>query len=71
MCIFFYVKQKFKMATQKWLENNFWEKMPVHSTDTLGVKNFVKITLSHTVSETLKIFHFQCLEKLWPLINCY
>ena len=30
---------------------NFWEKLPVNSMDTLGVKNFIKITQSHTVTE--------------------
>ena len=36
---------------QKWRENNFCEKSPVDSTDTLRLKNFVEIALSRTVSE--------------------
>ena len=36
---------------QKWRENNFWEKSPVDSADTLGVKNFDEIAVSHTVAE--------------------
>ena len=36
---------------QKWRENDFWEKWPLDSADTLWVKNFVKIDLCCTVSE--------------------
>ena len=36
------------MAQKK---NDFWEKSPVDSADTLGVKNFDEIVLSRTVSE--------------------
>ena len=36
---------------QKWQENNFWERSPVHSADTLLVKNFVEIALCCCVSE--------------------
>ena len=32
-------------------KNNFWEKSPVDSADTLWVKNFVKIALSRSVSK--------------------
>ena len=39
---------------QKWRENDFWEKSPVESTNTLWVKNFVKIALSCSVSEINK-----------------
>ena len=35
----------------RWQENNFWEKSPVDCADTLRVKNFVKIALSHSISE--------------------
>ena len=48
--------QKFRMAA-KWRENDFWEKLPVHSLD-CGAK-IVQIALSCTDSEILKIFHFQ------------
>ena len=37
-------------------ENNFQEKSPIDSAYPLWVKNFVKITLSHTVSE-IKAFY--------------
>ena len=37
-------------------ENNLGEKLPVYSADTLGVKNFSKITLSHTVSKINTFF---------------
>ena len=49
---------KFKMAKQKWRQNNFGEKSPVDSIDTLWVKNFVEIALSHTVSEINAFWHF-------------
>ena len=31
---------------------------PVHSTDALRVKNFIKIALSHTISKINALFHF-------------
>ena len=37
-------------SLQKRWENNFWEKSSVDSADNLWVKNFVEITLSHSVS---------------------
>ena len=36
---------------QKWQQSNFCEMSPVHSSDTLWVKNLIKITLSQTVSK--------------------
>ena len=42
---------KFKMATKNGGKTIFWEKLPVDSADTLGVKNFVEITLSWTISK--------------------
>ena len=36
---------------QEWRENDFCEKSPVDSANTLRVKSFVEIALSHTVSE--------------------
>ena len=36
---------------QNWQENDFWEKSPVHSANTLQIKYFVEIALAHTVSE--------------------
>ena len=43
---------------QKWQENDFWEKSPVDSADTLWVKYFVKITLSRSVSKINAFLHF-------------
>ena len=37
-------------------DNDFGEKSPADSADTLGVKNFVKITLFRTVSERKNVF---------------
>ena len=39
------------MAAKSGGKTSFCENSPVDSADTLGVKNFVKITLSHSVSE--------------------
>ena len=36
---------------QKWLENDFWEKLQVECPNTLLVKKFVKIALSRSVYE--------------------
>ena len=46
---FFFLRstQKFKMTANDFCE----EKFPVDSADTLRIKNFVKIALSHSVSE--------------------
>ena len=35
----------------KWWENDFWTKLPYDSANTLGVKYFIEITLSGTVSK--------------------
>ena len=57
VCIYIYIYFFFAFYTeikdgcQKWRENDFWEKSPVHSVDTLWVKNFVEISLSGTVPE--------------------
>ena len=47
------------MAAKNGRKTIFWEKLQVKSADTLRVKNLVEIALSRTVSEILKIFHFQ------------
>ena len=39
------------MAAKNDGKTNFWEKSPDDSADSLGVKNFVKISLFHTISE--------------------
>ena len=43
---------------QKWWENDFWEKSPVDSADTLWIKNFVEIALSCTVSKINTFLNF-------------
>ena len=43
---------------QKWRENDFCEKPPVDSADTLQVKNFVEIALSRSVSEMNAFLRF-------------
>ena len=49
------VGQKFRReiqdGRQKWWENDFCEKSPVYSANTLWVKNFIEIALSHSVSK--------------------
>ena len=47
---FLHFMQKFKMAAKSGGENDFWEKSPVESPNTLWVKNFVEIALSRSVS---------------------
>ena len=44
-CVFAEIQDAF----QEWQENEFWENSPVDSADTLGVKIFAEITLSHTI----------------------
>ena len=62
---FLHFTQKFKTSAKNGRENYFCENAPVHPVDTCYtqkfkmVNNFVEIALSHTVSEILKIFHFQ------------
>ena len=43
---------------QKWPQSDFCEMSPVHSADTLRVKNFIKIAQSHTVSRINALLHF-------------
>ena len=47
----FVFKTEIQDGRQKSRENDFCEKSPEDSADTLWVKNFVKIALSHSVSE--------------------
>ena len=64
VCSFFYYLFIFAFYAeiqngyQKWKENDIWEKLPVDSKDNLWVKNFVEITLSHSVSEIKMFWHF-------------
>ena len=50
--------QKFKMAAKSGGKKLFCKKLPVDSADTLWVKNFIEIALSHPVSETNVFFAF-------------
>ena len=43
---------------QKWRENDFCQMLPVDSTDTIWVKNFVEITLSRSISKINAFFAF-------------
>ena len=49
---------------QKWQENDFCEKLPVDSADTLWVKNFVEVALSRSVSEINTFLHFTQKSKM-------
>ena len=46
------------MTAKKGCENDFWQKVTDHSGYSLRVENFVKITLSCTVSEINEFLHF-------------
>ena len=46
------------MATKKWQESDFCKMSPVHSADTVQVQDFVKISLSHTVSKINALLRF-------------
>ena len=46
------------MATKKWQESDFCKMSPVHSADTLRVRHFVEITLSHTISKMNTLLRF-------------
>ena len=48
LCVFY---TEIQDSCQRWRENDFWEKSPVDSAETLWVKNFVQIVLSRTVIE--------------------
>ena len=47
---FYVFYTKIQDGRQKWQENDFSEKSPVDSADSLGVKNFTEIALPRTVS---------------------
>ena len=57
-CIFAFYAE-IQDGHQKWQESDFWEKLPVESTDTLWVKNFVEIALSRTISKKNVFLHFR------------
>ena len=64
VCLFFYLFIFFFafyaeiQDDRKKRENNFCEKSPVDSADTLRVKNFVEIALSCSISEINTFLHF-------------
>ena len=58
--------QKFKMEAKNGAKTIFREKSPVHSADTLGVKNSVKIILSCTISE---LKEFLCFTQKFKTAN--
>ena len=49
---------EFKDSHQKWRENDLSKTVPDESVYTLGVKNFVGITLFHTSSKIHMLLHF-------------
>ena len=51
---------------QKWWKNDFWEKLPVDSTDILRVKNFIELTISHTISQINQFFVLHRNSRLPP-----
>ena len=56
---FFSFYAEIQDGRQKWQENDFLEKSPVDSENTLWVKNFVEIDLSHSVSEINMFLHLR------------
>ena len=56
-CIFVFYPE-IQDGRQKCQENDFWGKSPVEFAYTLWVKNFVEITLSHSVSEINAFLRF-------------
>ena len=63
VCLFIYLYIYFlafyaeiQDGCQRWRANDFYEKSPVASADALGVKNFIQIALSHSVSEINTLF---------------
>ena len=57
-CFFLAFYAKIQDARQKWLKNNFWEKLPVVSADTLGVKNDRNSSISHYFRDKSSFFSF-------------
>ena len=55
---FFCFTQKFKMAAKSGGKTLLCKKSPVHSADTLRVKNFLEIALSRSVSEINTFLNF-------------
>ena len=66
-CVFVFYAE-IQDGRQKWRESDFCEKSPVDSADSLQVRNFVKITLSRTVSQ-INVFCMLCRNSRWPPKN--
>ena len=64
VCLFFYLFILFAFYAeiqnghQKWQENDFWEKSPVDSADTMRVKDFIEIALSRFDFRDKEVFAF-------------
>ena len=59
VCLFIYFfafYTEIQDRCQKWQENDFCKKSPADSADTLRVKNFVEIALSHSRFRDKRIF---------------
>ena len=56
--LFLHFMKNFKMDTKTGRKTVIQERMPNDSVDTLGVKYFIEIALSHTVSEINSFLHF-------------
>ena len=67
--LIFAFNTKIQDGCQKWRENNFCKKSCSSPADTLWVKNFVKIALSHSVSKINTFLHltqeFKMAAKKW------
>ena len=61
-CLFAFYAQ---IQHEKWRENDFWEKSPVDSADTLRIKLFLEIALSHSFSE-INTFCVLRRNSRWP-----
>ena len=59
-CVFFFLSfyTEIQDGRRKWRENDFWEKSPVNSEDTVWIKNFIENALSRTVPEINAFLHF-------------
>ena len=56
---FLHLKQKLKMASKNGRKNDFLEKWPIDFAETLPVKNFVEISLSHRYRDKCILAFYQ------------
>ena len=63
-CLFIYFLFAFYAKIQDGWENDFWEKSPVDSADTLLVKNFLEITISLRFQDDC-VFCVLCRNTKW------